>query len=317
VIFRSRYCGQPVISTIPFPELPKTQKNGAGFHFYLKDEREQTPDIPWTHYWNTPEGEKVLAHGRQGNVHWLHFPKLADFSISVDGYDITCYPQTDIPPETIRHLFLDQVLPRCLAHQGKIMIHASAVLLKKGVLLFIGSSGAGKSTLAGNFHQTGQPAIADDCVWIKGDLAQPRVVPSYGGLRLWEDSLKFLISETKPILPMAHYSSKKRVFLEGLTPNRISKGFPVQALIIISITEEESVSDISLELLSKREAYLELVKHTFMMDVNDMEGMTFLLQTLGSMMPALNAFRLHMRRDYNLLPKVRKIILEKTAQLTE
>jgi hypothetical protein len=72
-----------------------------------------------------------------------------------------------------------------------------------------------------------------------------------------------------------------------------------------------------LELLSKREAYLELVKHTFMMDVNDMERMTFLLQTLGSMMPVLNAFRLHMRRDYNLLSKVRKTILEKTAQLTE
>jgi len=314
--FTSLYCGQPVTSTIPIPELSPTNRAGKGIFFCLKDAREQLPEHQWTHSWTTPNGEKVLAHRRQGELHWLRFPELADFRISENARDIACYPLAEIPPETIRHLLLDQVLPRCLAHQGKLILHASAVWLDQGLLLFIGSSGAGKSTLAGNFHQAGHPALADDCVWLKEGRVQPKAVPSYGGLRLWEDSLKFLLDAKLHTFPMAHYSTKKRVLFNDFTPARFYKGFPILAVIVISPVGEDLVSDVSLDLLSKRDAYMELVKQTFLLDVNDLDKITRLFQSLGRMMPALRSFRLIMPRDYDLLPMVRKTILEKTAYKT-
>jgi len=313
MVFTSQYCAQLVFSTIPIPELPLIDRTGKGIFFCLQDAREQPAEPVWTHRWTTPNGKIVLAHRQQGEFHWLRFPALADFSISQDARDIVCYPLPQIPTETIRHLLLDQVLPRCLAHQGKLMLHASAVWLDQGVLLFIGGSGAGKSTLAGNFHQAGQPALADDCVWLKENYAQPKAVPSYGGLRLWKDSLKFLLDTKQHTFSMAHYSTKKRVFFKDHNKTGNEEGFPIIAIIVIPPVGEEPISDVTLELLSQREAYMEMVKQTFLLDVNDLDKITYHFQSLGRMMPFLRSYRLSMPRNYNLLPIVRKSILEKVT----
>jgi len=313
MLFKSLYCGQLVSSTIPIPELPKTNRAEKGIYFCLKDSREQPAEAVWTHYWTIPNREEVLAHRREGDFHWLRFPALADFRISQDARDIVCYPLPGIPEDTIRHLLLDQVLPRCLAHQGKVMLHASAVKLDKGLLLFIGGSGAGKSTLASNFHQAGQSALADDCVWLKENQPQPLAVPSYGGLRLWGDSLKFLVDAQQDVFSMAHYSSKKRVLFNDQTTDGLADGFPILAVIVISPVGEDPVIDVTLDSISQREAYMEMVKQTFLLDVNDADRITLLFKSLGRMMPALKFFRLSMPHDYDLLPMVRQTILEKTA----
>lgn len=304
------YCSHPVMSAIPIPELPPSQGSGEGIFFCLESAREQDTDAVWTQQWRASAGQVTLAHRREGETHWLRFPALADFRISADAGDIACYPLPGIAEETIRHLLLDQVLPRCLAQQGRLMLHASAVRLDEGVLLFIGSSGAGKSTLAGNFHQAGHTALSDDCVWLKESGSRPTALPTYGGLRLWEDSLHSILDEDQPIHPMAHYSSKKRVFLTDQATGAAREGYPVRAVIAICPAGETPGADVSLEPLSRREAYMELVKQTFWLNVNDWERITGLTEALGGLIPALRTLRLRMRRAYRILPKVRAAILE-------
>jgi hypothetical protein len=119
---------------------------------------QQSSEHPWSHHWLSPGGETLLSHCNRDSYHWLRFPGLADFLISADADEISCYPVPAVPEETIRHLLLDQVLPRCLAHQGKIMLrHQRSWLTWLDTFLY--DSGAGKSTLAGNFHQGKSSAI--------------------------------------------------------------------------------------------------------------------------------------------------------------
>jgi len=151
------YCGFSIISNIAIPELAQSNRDKGWFSFTLESVQPQSRDFSHTNYWQSPSGEVVLAYGRQDSYHWLRFPGFADFCISANAREISCHPLPGIPSETLRHLLLDQVLPRCLAHQGKIMVYASAVQFEQGLLLFIGDSGAGKSTLAGNFHRASQP----------------------------------------------------------------------------------------------------------------------------------------------------------------
>ena len=190
------------------------------------------------------------------------------------------------------------------------MLHASAVRLEQGLILFIGDSGAGKSTLAGNFHQMGNPVISDDCVWIKEDKNQIVAVPSYGGLRLWEDSLQVLFASEASIHSMAHYSSKKRVTFHENESLVSGTGFPVLAVILLSPSDQISASEVVLDKLSRRETFIAMLKQTFQLDLRDLERMTRLMQTLGCIVPMLPAFRLSMPRDYGLLPIVRQKILE-------
>jgi len=281
------------------------------FVFRLESIMQQPTDLVCSHHWLSPTGEILLSYRKQKTFHWLLFPYLAKFRVSTNTSEITCYPITEIPEETVRHLLLDQVLPRCLAYQGRIMLHASAVQLERGLLLFIGDSGAGKSTLAGDFHQMGQPVVSDDCLWVKEEGDQVLAVPSYGGLRLWEDSLEVLFAAQEDARSMAHYSAKKRVSLRESDLSEFSNGIPVLAVIALSPPDQTPSSKIILERLSHREAFIALLKQTFQLDVTDLDRMTRHMRALGDLVPRLPAYRLTMKHDYALLPLVRHKILER------
>jgi hypothetical protein len=297
-----------IASDMALPELSISNVEREELVFTSEKRRERPAIQDWLYHWFSPSGENLLSYGQQGSYHWLSFRGLADFQISRDVREITGYPAQEIAPETIRHLLLDQVLPRCLAHQGRNMLHASAIQYKHGLLLFIGDSGAGKSTLAGNFHQAGQRAVSDDCLWIKEGEDQVVAVPTYGGLRLWEDSLRFLFSSDKKTTNMAHYSSKKRVQLEESAMPRSEHGVPVLAVIVLSPAEESR--EVKLEKLPHREAFIAMLKQTFQLDPTDLERMTRHVQALGRIVPRLKSFRLSMPHDYALLPLARQKILE-------
>jgi hypothetical protein len=309
------YCGQVTLSNIHIPELPQSKNVKAGFLFRLDSAQPLLKAPVWLHHWLSPGGEILLSYCKQGSYHWLHFPDLADFHIAANAKEISCYSLSGVPQETIRHLLLDQVLPRCLAHQGKIMVHASAVQLEQGLLLFIGDSGTGKSTLAGDFHQMGQPVVSDDCLWVKENKERIWAVPTYGGLRLWEDSLEALFPSEQDTLPMAHYSSKKRVPLAGQDFPEFGEGYPVLAVIILAPPDQVSHREIILERLSRRETFITLLKQTFQLDVTDLDRMTRHVQKLERIIPRLPTFRLTIPRDYALLPLVRQKILETVQSL--
>jgi hypothetical protein len=190
------------------------------------------------------------------------------------------------------------------------MLHASAVKLEDGVLLFLGDSGAGKSTLAGNFHQAGNPVLSDDCLWIKDSADQIKAIPTYGGLRLWDDSLQVLFSSEHNIYPVAHYSSKKRVALQRDGGLQSGTGMPVLAVIALSPPGHTSTSEIILERLPNREAFVVMLKQTFQLNVLDIERMTRHMEALGRIVPRLPAFRLSMPHKYDLLPATREKIVK-------
>jgi hypothetical protein len=302
------YCGLQLISETPIPELPESSKADNESIFFRVQNRQPISSVHWLHHWISATGQRMISYGHT-NAHWLRFHELADFHISSDLTVITCYPTSVIPQETLIHLLLDQVLPRCLAHRGRVMLHASAVNVKQGILLFIGDSGAGKSTMAGNFHEAGHSALSDDCVWIKETQDQIIAVPTYGGLRLWQDSLKALFAE-QDTYPMAHYSSKKRVPLDKNDVLRLEDGLPVLAVIFLLPPDSTSPKEIMLERLSNRETFIAILKQTFQLNLLDMERMRRHAQELGHLIPRLRAFRLSMPRDFSLLPTVRQKILE-------
>jgi hypothetical protein len=182
------------------------------------------------------------------------------------------------------------------------------------VLLFIGRSGAGKSTLASNFHQVGQTALSDDCLQLMDSDDSVLAVPCYPGMRLWDDSLEQAMGMETHTTAMAHYSAKKRVLFPELSEEQVNKDYPVRAVITIANLDDSPNDDVTLNLLSKREAYIEVVRHSFQMDVNDLRTISGSLKALAGMLPKVRVYRLWMRHDYSLLPKIRQVIMENIIQ---
>ena len=63
------------------------------------------------------------------------------------------------------HFLADQVVPRAIAHSGKLVRHAAAVRTGDEAILLLGASGLGKSTLSASFQSAGHCLIGDDAIY--------------------------------------------------------------------------------------------------------------------------------------------------------
>lgn len=76
-----------------------------------------------------------------------------------------------------------------LYQRGRIVLHASAVLVGGAAVLFCGKSGAGKSTIAAFLNERGYAHVTDDVCCIEFDAEGHPVVLSDGRmLKLWLDA---------------------------------------------------------------------------------------------------------------------------------
>lgn len=306
-----RYANLSIKSNIPIPELRQSNRSRENILFNLEWPKFQSTDFDWLNYWENADGKPVLFYSRMGTDHWLRFPGLADFQILGGSAEIHSFPVPGIPEDTIRHLLLDQVLPRHLAHQGWLVLHASAVQLSDGVVLFIGGSGTGKSTIAGYFHRSGHPVLSDDVVLVDaGRQPQALAAFSYNGLRLWGDSLQELFPCEKNALPMAHYSNKKRVQLNSKGRAGSNSSLPILAAIVLSNRGQILGEQVHLTPLSRREAFIQILNETFQLDSFHPDERTCRTRSLGLMVTKTPAFGLSVIRNYGLLPNVHRIILD-------
>ena len=111
----------------------------------LQPARIQTPvDCAPFHTWSFPNGTPWTEFYRVGWGYLLRFPGLADFEVSANGLEVTCFPAPDVSEATSQHLYLNQVLPLVLSKQGHRVFHASAVEIGAGAVVFAAESGRGK-----------------------------------------------------------------------------------------------------------------------------------------------------------------------------
>jgi hypothetical protein len=310
------YSYKRIQSCIPIPELPQSAATECDFVFIIESQLKQVISFHKSYHWLSPELDPVLSYCKQDSFHWLQFPGHADFRVSLDARNITCYPAQGVTHETVRHFLLDQVLPRCMAYQGEIILHASAVNFKDSAIIFLGNSGTGKSTLAGNFHQAGQPVVSDDCLLIQESGMSFQAVSTYRGLRLWDDSLEILFPSGSKIEPMPGYSEKKRILLDAPESSTLKNGLPVAAMFILCPPQNNPGVDVLLERISRREVFIALMKQSFHLDVFDTKRMECHMQVLGRIISGLPAFRLVLRHDYGLLPLARQKIVEAVSKIS-
>jgi len=267
----------------------------------------------WVHHWPPKCGGLCLALSGKGERFLLRFPGLADFLISKDGRQIEAWPASSTSIETLHHLLLDQVLPRVLAQQGRLVLHAGAVRVGDQAIAFVGDSGSGKSTLTASFHAAGYSLLCDDGLVLTHGAGVTLALATYPSLRLWPESIASLYSGEPTVAPMAHYSSKRRIILKDIALNG-TVPLPMVSFYVLAGEPAAEGAGISLRRLSPRAACMEIIGNSFQLDVTDRRRSAEVLANASRIAEHLPVFSVAYPRDFTRLPEVHEAILRQLSE---
>jgi hypothetical protein len=211
-----------------------------------------------------------------------------------------------VPADSIRHLFLDGVVPLILSVEGPVVLHASAVLTPYGACGFLAETGTGKSTLAASFQKEACPLVSDDCLVVAKNEGVFCARTSYPGARLRADSLSHLQADPAATLSVAHYNSKRR--LKSVT--FANQNHPLAAIYCVQRNREGGqIRVASIEALSGHNRLVSVLRYMYCLDPHDPGTLVRqfkLLESLVSVVPVLN---LEIPNGYQHLPDVRSLVL--------
>lgn len=286
---------QVLLSSIHFKELPRLQ--GAVIFSAIRIElhaARQPDKQSWLHEWKEADDSVTIGVALHEAGYLLRFPELCDFILDTGQRIIHVVPHDELDAYTIEHLLVDQVLPRFLANENQLLLHACAVNIHGRTVLFLGKSGWGKSTLAALFHQNGFTLYSDDCVLLKPHGQDWQAIATYPSLRLYEDSIESLVTGNSTLSPVSEYSDKQRIALaidqELAVP-------AVHAMYFLS-DPETVVGDILIENMRPANTCIELIERSFRLDLGNRTQSRQLMTAAAALTQSVPAYRLSYPHDF-------------------
>jgi hypothetical protein len=300
------FAGVLIASAWPLPEAPRAPAGHPAIR--IESPTGPPPDptsVQVVHDWESDARTMPLTLARYANGYLLRFPDLADFGISIDGDRVHPWTRPDTNDETLRHLLLDQVLPRLLTHRGGLALHAGGICLdSRHAIAFVGETGRGKSTLSASFELAGHQLLSDDGLVLTDDENRVSVLPTYPSLRLWPDALTHVFPKPPSLSPMAHYSSKRRVTREAE-----GRGNEPGWLDAIYVLGDDSY-EVTIEPLSTRDAAMTIIANTFQLDVTDKRRAAEVFDAASEIAERVPVFRLAYPRHYRRLFDVHRALTD-------
>jgi hypothetical protein len=308
VVLRTYQLGEFVIeSDLPFPELNSVDMGEPVCAVRLANAPPRSvPSATSLARKRLPNGHGWLITAKSSRGYILRFQDLVTFLVSKDGDQVECHTDAPVPAETLRHLFIDAVFPHILNLKGHDALHATAVNGPAGCCAFLGNSGIGKSTLAAALVRRGWQLVCDDCLHFDVVADGVTVVPGYAGLRLWPDSIEAAFNNGS-LLRTVQDRRKKRVEVAGM-----SSMCPVtlRRVYLVSGPLESDDTRIRIEAVSPRDAFIELVRHAFRLDIGDRTMLARQFQRLQRLVERVSICRLIYPRNFDHLQLVAAAIAD-------
>lgn len=317
-MFAYKAYGLAVISDVEFPELPQLEPMSAHPHgrLYVKlSAANSSPRSGESPQSADAHGAQWFNYARTAGGYLLRYSEMADFFVDARGCRIECVAaERHFSVAGLRHLLLDQVIPRVMNLRGLESLHATAIAVGERVCAFIGTAGTGKSTLAASFQLDGYPSVCDDCLVLRETTDAIMVTPGYPGVRLWEDSLEALALKDEPKVSVAGYTSKFRL-LGDRTPQRFcDREYPLARIYALSRDESGRLSKPRIEAIPPAQAFPLIVRASYPLDFADQVMLERHFRIFTKVANRIAVRSLEYPSDLAALSEVRQAVLQDTHQ---
>jgi hypothetical protein len=244
------------------------------------------------HEWVRPGGGIAARFFREPEGYLLRFPDIADFEVDAQGRAATCFPAPAAAEADCFRVYQHNVMPLMLSLRGALVLHASAVEVSGRAIAFAGQSGAGKSTLAASFVVAGHGFLSDDAVMIEANCGMAIAHPSPRELRLWPDSLAWLVR--------ADHEGR----LECAESHHLDTPCVLERLFVL---DPGGSDEPRVEAMSGAEAFIQLMRHAFHVDPADRGRGALHFDSLAAAARSSRLAWLRYPRRYDVLAALREL----------
>ncbi len=201
--------------------------------------------------------------------------------VAPDGAELLCDPHPDC--RSWEFILPAQALPLAATLRGREVLHASAVVLGGGAVLFAGEPGAGKSSLAAALVRAGAALLGDDAISLERRegslLAHPAVAALYLRPAEWD---RLSVAERELLGPAEPFAGRQRHAPEAMAPPT-----PFEALYLLERAREGAV----VERLERVDPF-DLLATTFNLSVRTPERLIRQLDTVEALTATERLYRL-------------------------
>jgi hypothetical protein len=303
-----------VCSDFPLPELP--QVTGQDFALSVKmgegnSDQFDSQGFERAFEWCDYEDRVVCWCDRKVDEYLYVFPDNATFHITSEKL-IACFLNQDSSMQMLRHLLLNQIIPRYLATMGRLVLHASAVTLENGKsVAFLGNSGFGKSTLVSSFHRHGARLINDDCILLEFGDNGVKVIGGLVGIRLFPDSVNAVFTEASGFTNYTPYTDKQQLFLKDQMGEKAPESCVLDAMFLLNDPIEKSADEISIQPVAGSEAMMGMIYSAFSLDPSDRKMLVGNFKNVGqAISDSMGIYSLQYPRVHELLAEVRAAVIK-------
>ncbi len=237
--------GVGIRAAMPLPELLNSEvEEEVSIHFgriYYASPPE-VAEKAWGYFSPAPEEDCLFWRG------------IGSFLVR-GGREIVVDPSSGLDERTLRLFVLGPVLAVLLRQRGHLLLHASAVAVDGGAVLFLGNSGMGKSTTAAALHTRGHRLVNDDVAVLRAEVSGPAILPGSPQLKLWPEALVSLGDDPEKLPRWSSYSEKRT---RSAAHKFSSAPLPVKRIYVLDKGDVPEILP-----FRPQEAFMELVRHTY------------------------------------------------------
>jgi hypothetical protein len=197
-----------------------------------------------------------FAVARQGDGAWWWWDALGAFHVSVERRVVRVFLEPGADEHDVGIVLLGPIAAFLFCQLGYPTLHASAVVMDRGAVAFLGPTGKGKSTLAAAFLRRGAALLTDDILPLCVEPDGVYGLPGPPLMKLWQPTAEHTLGLPAEGLPNVTSSiDKKLLVINGQYPLAQAPA-PLRALYVLNRREPSSgaTDQIQSQFISKREA---------------------------------------------------------------
>ena len=243
---------------------------------------------------------------RDGST-YVRWDTVGEFLVSSDGRRITCRQVKGSSFESFQVYLLGQAISFALVQQRLEPLHATVVVVDDQAVAFLGHNAFGKSTLAACFLEAGHRLLTDDLLILREAPDRVLAYPGPPRIKLFPGSASRFLGETGSPVTMNADTSKLILPIDGA--RRCDRPVPLKAIYSLADPDKGcGTPALTIETLSAREAFVELLKGTFNRRLVNPARLERQFSVMASLTGLISVKRLSYPRSIDRLHDVRGMV---------